>query len=40
MKKPLLFAFLLAFPFPTFLQYEYLAVAGVLAGLGAGGWPQ
>lgn len=39
MKKPLLLAFLLAFTFPAFAQYEYLAVAGVSAGLSAGeGW--
>lgn len=37
MKKPLLLAFLLAFTFPAFAQYEALTVAGVSAGLGAGG---
>jgi hypothetical protein len=35
MKKPLLLAFLLAFTFPAFAQYEALAVAGVSAGLSA-----
>jgi hypothetical protein len=33
MKKHLLLAFLLAFTFPAFAQYEALAVAGVSAGL-------